>query len=69
MKQRVEQSGRNIRIEIDGGVKVDNIRAIAEAGADFFVAGSAIFNQPDYKQVIDAMRQELAKAHSQQGAC
>lgn len=69
VKQRVEQSGRNIRIEIDGGVKVDNIRAIAEAGADFFVAGSAIFNQPDYKQVIDAMRQELAKAHSQQGTC
>lgn len=61
VKSLVAQSGRNIRIEIDGGVKVDNIRAIAEAGADFFVAGSAIFNQPDYQQVIDAMRQELAK--------
>ena len=60
VKQRINESGRDIRIEIDGGVKVDNIRAIAEAGADMFVAGSAIFNQPDYRQVIDAMRAELA---------
>lgn len=60
VKQRVAQSGRDIRIEIDGGVKVDNIRDIAEAGADMFVAGSAIFGQPDYKQVISAMRKELA---------
>ncbi|MCV5899973.1 ribulose-phosphate 3-epimerase, partial [Escherichia coli] len=49
------------RLEIDGGVKVDNIREIAEAGADMFVAGSAIFGQPDYKQVIDQMRTELAQ--------
>lgn len=60
VKQIVRNSGRDIRIEIDGGVKVDNIRAIAEAGADMFVAGSAIFNQPDYANVIAAMRTELA---------
>ncbi len=60
VKQRIAESGYDIRIEIDGGVKVDNIRAIAEAGADMFVAGSAIFNQPDYKKVIDQMRAELA---------
>lgn len=59
-KKLIEQSGFDIRLEIDGGVKVDNIRAIAEAGADMFVAGSAIFNQPDYQQVIDQMRAELA---------
>lgn len=58
----INDSGRNIRLEIDGGVKVDNIRAVAEAGADTFVAGSAIFNTPDYKATIDAMRAELAKA-------
>lgn len=63
VKQRVAQSGRNIRIEIDGGVKVDNIRSVAEAGADMFVAGSAIFNQPDYKTVIDQMRAELAQVN------
>ncbi|GAC34014.1 ribulose-phosphate 3-epimerase [Paraglaciecola polaris] len=60
VKKMIQASGRDIRIEIDGGVKVDNIRAIAEAGADMFVAGSAIFNQPDYRQVIDEMRAELA---------
>jgi ribulose-phosphate 3-epimerase len=54
------QTGREIRLEIDGGVKVDNIRAIADAGADTFVAGSAIFGQPDYRAVIAAMRAELA---------
>ncbi|GAA3712011.1 ribulose-phosphate 3-epimerase [Oceanisphaera sediminis] len=59
-RRRIDESGRNIRLEIDGGVKVDNIRAIAEAGADMFVAGSAIFSQPDYKTVIDRMRNELA---------
>ncbi len=63
VKQRVLESGYDIRIEIDGGVKVDNIRSIAEAGADTFVAGSAIFNQPDYKQVIDKMRAELNKVN------
>nr|WP_308428081.1 ribulose-phosphate 3-epimerase [Oceanisphaera arctica] len=61
VRRRIDESGRNIRLEIDGGVKVDNIRAIAEAGADMFVAGSAIFSQPDYKTVIDQMRSELAK--------
>ena len=60
VKQRINESGRDIRIEIDGGVKVDNIRAIAEAGADLFVAGSAIFSQPDYRRVIDDMRAELS---------
>jgi ribulose-phosphate 3-epimerase len=54
------ETGRDIRLEIDGGVKVDNIRQIADAGADTFVAGSAIFSQPDYRAVIDAMRQQLA---------
>ncbi len=63
-KQMIEKSGRDIRLEVDGGVNVKNIRAIAEAGADMFVAGSAIFNQPDYKVVIDAMRAELAKVGS-----
>ena len=63
-KQMIEKSGRDIRLEVDGGVNVKNIRAIAEAGADMFVAGSAIFNQPDYKTVIDAMRAELALVSS-----
>lgn len=58
----IARSGRDIRLEVDGGVKVDNIRAIAEAGADMFVAGSAIFAEPDYGQVIAAMRAELAQA-------
>jgi ribulose-phosphate 3-epimerase len=57
----IDDSGRDIRLEIDGGVKVDNIRKIAEAGTDTFVAGSAIFNTPDYKATIAAMRAELAK--------
>ncbi|HLA30739.1 MAG TPA: ribulose-phosphate 3-epimerase [Pseudomonas sp.] len=57
----IDASGRQIRLEIDGGVNVQNIREIAAAGADTFVAGSAIFNQPDYKAVIDAMRAELAQ--------
>ena len=60
----IDDSGRNIRLEVDGGVGVDNIAKIAEAGADMFVSGSAIFNQPDYKAVIDAMRSELAKVES-----
>lgn len=59
VKQRIIESGRKIRLEIDGGVKVDNIAEIARAGADMFVAGSAIFGEPDYKAVIDAMRKEL----------
>jgi ribulose-phosphate 3-epimerase len=61
-RARIDASGLNIRLEVDGGVKVDNIREIAAAGADTFVAGSAIFNKPDYKAVIDEMRAELAKA-------
>lgn len=56
----IEASGRDIRLEVDGGIKVNNIAQVASAGADTFVAGSAIFNEPDYAQVIDAMRAELA---------
>lgn len=63
-RQRIDASGRDIRLEVDGGVKVDNIRAIAEAGADTFVAGSAIFNADDYGQRISEMRQQLASLHS-----
>jgi ribulose-phosphate 3-epimerase len=61
VRERIDASGRHIRLEVDGGVKVDNIAEIAAAGADMFVAGSAIFSQPDYKAVVDAMRAELAK--------
>ena len=57
----IDASGRQIRLEIDGGVNVKNIREIAAAGADTFVAGSAIFNQPNYRAVIDSMRAELAQ--------
>jgi len=64
VRKLIDESGRDIRLEIDGGVKVDNIREIAEAGADMFVAGSAIFNQPNYKEVIDEMRAELAKVNA-----
>jgi ribulose-phosphate 3-epimerase len=60
VRKLIDASGRDIRLEIDGGVKVDNIRRIADAGADTFVAGSAIFGQPSYKAVIDAMRRELS---------
>lgn len=56
----IDASGRDIRLQVDGGVKVDNIQDIALAGADTFVAGSAIFNQPDYRAVIQQMRAELA---------
>jgi ribulose-phosphate 3-epimerase len=59
-RKMIDDSGYDIRLEVDGGVKVDNIRACAEAGADTFVAGSAIFGKPDYKAVIDQMRDELA---------
>ena len=64
VRKLIDDSGRDIRLEIDGGVKVNNIREIAEAGADTFVAGSAIFNTDDYKVVIDQMRGELAKVES-----
>ena len=62
-RQIIDASGRDIRLEVDGGVGPANIREIAEAGADMFVAGSAIFGQPDYKTVIDQMRAELAKVN------
>jgi ribulose-phosphate 3-epimerase len=58
--KRIQASGRDIRLEVDGGIKPDNIRSVANAGADTFVAGSAIFGKPDYKTVIDQMRQALA---------
>ena len=60
LRKIIDQSGRDIRLEVDGGIKTDNIRRVADAGADTFVAGSAIFGQADYKAVIDAMRAELA---------
>lgn len=60
VKALIKASGRDIRLQVDGGVKTDNIKEIAQAGADMFVAGSAIFNEPDYKVVIDKMRDELA---------
>lgn len=61
VRKLIDESGYDIRLEVDGGVKVNNIAEIAAAGADTFVAGSAIFDQPDYKTVIDAMRKELEK--------
>jgi len=60
-RKRIEASGKDIRLEVDGGIKVDNIRRVADAGADTFVAGSAIFGKPNYKAVIDHMRAELAR--------
>ena len=62
VRKLIDASGRNIQLEVDGGIKIDNIRRVADAGADTFVAGSAIFGQKDYRQVIDAMRAELARA-------
>ncbi len=59
VRRRIDASGKDIRLEVDGGIKVDNIRRVADAGADAFVAGSAIFGKPDYKSVIDAMRVAL----------
>lgn len=64
VRKRIDASGRNIRLEVDGGIKASNIKAVAEAGADMFVAGSAIFNQADYKKAIDEMRAELAKVQN-----
>jgi ribulose-phosphate 3-epimerase len=60
-RRLIDASGRDIRLEVDGGIKVDNIRSVADAGADTFVAGSAIFGQKDYKGVIDAMRCSLGE--------
>jgi ribulose-phosphate 3-epimerase len=62
VRQRIEDSGRPIRLEVDGGIKVDNIAEVARAGADTFVAGSAIFGAPDYRAVIQALRERLAEA-------
>ncbi len=59
-RRRIDASGKDIRLEVDGGIKTDNIRRVADAGADTFVAGSAIFGKPDYKAVIDSMRKALA---------
>jgi ribulose-phosphate 3-epimerase len=59
VRKLIDASGRDIRLEVDGGIKVDNIRRVADAGADTFVAGSAIFGQPDYAAVISAMRERL----------
>ena len=61
VRRLIDASGRDIRLEVDGGIKVDNIRRVADAGADTFVAGSAIFGKPDYAAVIAAMRAELAR--------
>ncbi len=68
VRRRINASGKDIRLEVDGGIKVDNIRSVADAGADTFVAGSAIFGKPDYKAVIDAMRVELAGATRRRAA-
>jgi len=62
VKKRIDASGRDIMLEVDGGIKIENIAEAARAGADTFVAGSAIFGKPDYKSVIDAMRNQLAQA-------
>ena len=62
VRERIVASGRDIRLEVDGGIKIDNIAAVKAAGADTFVAGSAIFNSDDYAMAIAAMRQELAAA-------
>jgi ribulose-phosphate 3-epimerase len=61
VRRRIEASGRDIRLEVDGGIKVDNIRAAADAGCDTFVAGSAVFGAADYRDVIEAMRAQLAR--------
>jgi ribulose-phosphate 3-epimerase len=60
VRKLIDASGRDVRLEVDGGIKVDNIRRVADAGADTFVAGSAIFGRPDYRAVIDSMRTQLA---------
>lgn len=63
-REWINQSGRDIRLEVDGGIKTDNIRLVAEHGADTFVAGSAIFSEKNYQYVIDQMRAELKQIHS-----
>ncbi len=61
VRRMIDDSGRDIMLEVDGGIKVENIAEVARAGADTFVAGSAIFGQTDYAAVVAAMRAELAK--------
>ncbi len=61
VRKRIDACGKDIRLEVDGGIKVDNIRRVADAGADTFVAGSAIFGRPDYQSVVAAMRAELGR--------
>ncbi len=67
VRQRITQTGKAIRLEIDGGVKIDNIKAIAEAGADTFVAGSAIFSSKDYAATISELRAQIASAQAATG--
>ena len=62
VRRKIDESGRDIMLEVDGGIKIENIGAAVAAGADTFVAGSAIFGHPDYKAVIDAMRVQMANA-------
>jgi ribulose-phosphate 3-epimerase len=64
VRELIDRSGRDIRLEVDGGVKVDNIEAVAAAGADTFVAGSAIFGSKDYRSTISAMRERIARART-----
>jgi ribulose-phosphate 3-epimerase len=68
VREIIERSGREIRLEVDGGVKVDNIESVAAAGADTFVAGSAIFGSKDYKATIEAMRARIARARAADAA-
>jgi ribulose-phosphate 3-epimerase len=63
-RKLIDSTGRDVRLEVDGGIKVDNIRRVADAGADTFVAGSAIFGKPDYQSTIDAMRAQLPRVAS-----
>ena len=65
VREMIDRSGRDIRLEVDGGVKVDNIEAVAAAGADTFVAGSAIFGAKDYAATISAMRERIGRARAQ----
>jgi len=65
VREMIDRSGRDIRLEVDGGVKVDNIEAVAAAGADTFVAGSAIFGAKDYAATISAMRERIDRARAQ----
>jgi ribulose-phosphate 3-epimerase len=65
VREMIDLGGREVRLEVDGGVKVDNIAAVARAGADTFVAGSAIFGARDYRATIDAMRNQIAQARGE----